>query len=276
MSAKALQLSDDQVRDFRDKGVLYLPRWFDAVWVDTLRRGVDRNVIEPSKEFQVRFTDKATGAQYITDSWSTAWIHEYLEFLRGSGIAEMAAKILEARKVALLEDNYFVKKAGSGVPTPWHHDNPYLEVDGPFVIAWLPLDPIELGESLRVVVGSHRWGKRFLPADFDPDQKRWGTDGVPEGYDLIPDICAHLEDYDIASWAVEPGDCILLDGLAVHGAAGNATPRDQRRFTCRFVSERAIYAPTPHKWTASPPNHLKPGDPLVADSVAFPTLWDSG
>jgi hypothetical protein len=42
---------------------------------------------------------------------------------------------------------------------------------------------------------------------------------------------------------MEPGDCILFDALTLHGAPGNPSSRDARRFVTRWVGAQAVLAP---------------------------------
>ncbi|MGX2011500.1 phytanoyl-CoA dioxygenase family protein, partial [Enterobacter asburiae] len=88
----------------------------------------------------------------------------------------------------------------------------------------------------------------------------------------LPDIDAHQDDYDIVSWALEPGDAVAFHYRTLHGARGNATARARRVFSARWVGDDATFAD--RGGVTSPPFPeltLKDGEALV--SPLFPRVW---
>ena len=89
---------------------------------------------------------------------------------------------------------------------------------------WTPLDPVPRSVCLELVVGSHRWGKSFLPRKFiGVDYEREG-----EALDAMPDIDACREEFEIASFDMAPGDAIAFHFLT--GACATATRSTIRSF----------------------------------------------
>ena len=79
-----------------------------------------------------------------------------------------------------------MKEAGTAQRTPWHQDQPYYNVDGHGVSAWIAVDPVPEDGSLELVAGSHR-GPWLMPRTFLTRQARW----FPEGsLAELPDIDA--------------------------------------------------------------------------------------
>ncbi len=60
-------------------------------------------------------------------------------------------------------DHVLVKEAVSAQRTPWHQDQPYYNVDGHGVSAWIAVDPVPEGGSLELLAGSH-CGPWLMPA----------------------------------------------------------------------------------------------------------------
>ena len=126
---------------------------------------------------------------------------------------------------------------------------------------------------LELVVGSHRWGKSFMPRKFiGVDYQREG-----EALDTMPDIDGCRDDYEIVTFDVAPGDAIAFHFLTVHGAPGNASASARRRaFVHRWVGDDVRFKVRPGE--VSPPfpevhQRLSDGDPL--DDPEFPLVWPS-
>jgi ectoine hydroxylase-related dioxygenase (phytanoyl-CoA dioxygenase family) len=106
-----------------------------------------------------------------------------------------------SQTATFFHEHTLVKQPGGTTVTPWHHDQPYYCVEGrQNVSLWIPLDPVAEEISLRCIRGSHRWDDEFSPTRFN-GSKLYSHSRFKE----LPDIDAHQEDYDIVSWALEPG-----------------------------------------------------------------------
>jgi len=111
-----------------------------------------------------------------------------------------------------------VKAPGADEPTPWHHDHPYYCLDGFETCSlWIPLDDVPRDSAVEFIAGSHQWGRLFQPRMFV------GEDYPPsaDGFEIMPDIDGHRDDYEILSFDLEPGDCAAFHFRTVHGAPGN-------------------------------------------------------
>jgi ectoine hydroxylase-related dioxygenase (phytanoyl-CoA dioxygenase family) len=171
--------------------------------------------------------------------------------------------------VRFFHEHALVKEPGTTEITPWHHDEPYYCVDGAENVSlWVPLDPVPARAGVRFVVGSHRWGRRFVPRKF-VDHTPYAA--AEHGFELVPDIDAGVACTEIVSFDVSPGDVIALHFRTVHGAPGTAGLTDCRRraVSFRYVGADARFATRP--WLHSPPfDPVSPGEPL--DDERFPLL----
>ena len=90
--------------------------------------------------------------------------------------------------------------------------------------------------------------------------------------ELTPDIDAASDEFDILTWALQPGDAIVFDFRTLHGTSAAEVTSPRRAFSTRWVGDDAVYSDAPGE--TSPPyrNHgMRAGDPLREDW--FPVLW---
>lgn len=264
-----LAATPDDARTFREKGAIVVRGAF-VDWVEGLAAGVERNRLEPSP-YGCRYTKPGDPGGFWDDYCNWQRIPEFREFVFDSGVGALIGGLLGSREVRLFHEHVLVKEPGTREVSPWHHDQPYYCVDGEDVCSlWLPLDPVPRAASPEFVAGSHRWGKLFAPRKF-VDHAPY--DGALDAFDIVPDIDASRESYEILSWDLEPGDAILFHMKTVHGAPGTATLTSRRRaLATRWLGDDAVFATRP--FTTSPPFpdlKLAPGDRMVDDR--FPVVW---
>ncbi len=265
-----MPLAAQQLADYRRDGVILLRGAFDD-WIETLRRGVERNMQDPGP-FGREYLEADQCGRFFGDYCNWSRIEEYRRFLFDSPAASIAAELMQSQSVRIFHEHVLVKEPGTDKITPWHHDQPYYCVDGRQVLSmWIPLDPVDAATCPEFVAGSHDWGRWFVPRkftgiDYDHDDAR---------LESMPDIDAHRGDYDIRSWALEPGDAIAFHFLTVHGAPSNLSATRRRRgFAARWLGDDAVYAERTGE--ISPPfpgleERLRPGEPM--DAEEFPLVY---
>ncbi|GFR12871.1 uncharacterized protein TNCT_452581 [Trichonephila clavata] len=137
----------------------------------------------------------------------------------------------------------------------------------------MPVDPVPRETCVQFVAGSHKWGW-FKPIKFEttlPYQVE-DKDFNDRTYQPVPDIEANRDTYDILSWELQPGDCIVFHMKTLHGAPGNASRTCWRRvLSTRWLGDDAIIARRP--WKTSPPTlgGLQFGDRPICSE--FPIIW---
>jgi ectoine hydroxylase-related dioxygenase (phytanoyl-CoA dioxygenase family) len=245
-------IDDDAIQAFDRDGAICLRGAFTRHWIDVAADGIRRNIENPSPMFQ-SFSPQGEGAFY-SDIWSRRQIPQFEAFALESPAAAIAARCLRTSTVRLMQDTWFSKSPGTRTRTPWHHDNVVL---GPCCSIWVTLDPLPREAALEFVRGSHRWNQLFMPANFfESEQKdlpaveefyaRYHGQfdiAASETFSRVPDIEARREDYDILSWDMEPGDCLVFHARTLHGSPGNALNYDARRMVTRWIDETAVLAP---------------------------------
>jgi len=192
------------------------------------------------------------------------------QLARLSRVPAVAAALMGTSQVRFYHDHVLVKEGGTRQRTPWHQDQPYYNVDGQGVSAWIPVDPVPEDGCLELVAGSHR-GPWLMPRTFLLGEARW----FPEGsLAELPDIDADRSAFDIRRFDLEPGDAIFFDFLTVHGAPGFPYQTRRRILSLRYLSAGVRHAP--RRWATSPPfdgldAELAAGAPM--DHPLFPVVW---
>ena len=258
MSTRTL-VTEETVEQYQRDGAALIKGLF-APFVDTLRRGIERNMAEPGP-YGAENVKAGESGRFFDDYCNWERIPEFAEVIRQPVVAEAAAALMRSRTVQMFHDHVLVKEPGTSKPTPWHQDAPYYFVDGWQTVSfWVPLDPVREA-SLRCVAGSHKWEKQVLPVrwlsdeNFYPDSDR---------YRPVPDPDA--EGMPIREWEMEPGDAVAFNFGTLHGARGNLAAARRRAFSLRLVGDDAVYAERPGRTSPPYPGHdMKAGQRLRED-----------
>lgn len=267
------QVDADAIAQFERDGVVCLRGQFDKNWIDLTRRGIRRNLDNPSPFFRDH-TPAGSPGRYVFDFWSWPTVPEFEDLIFNSPAAGIAGQLMRARQATLLMDNWFMRERGAVNGAPWHHDEPYFDFEGRMCILWMPMEPVNREDGLTFVGGSHRWGKLFMASQFS-ENVPFSCDG--DLYADVPDISASPEQYDLLSWDMAPGDCLVFDFRTLHAATAGTKPLDTtiHRMSLRFGAEDTIFQPR-GAWTREITDHLtslgqNPG--AVLTNALTPTVW---
>lgn len=263
---------------YRQDGVVHLQDVFDPAWLDLLRKGIARNLADPSPHFEARTTADSE-AHYCEDFWVWSHIPEFEHFVRQSPAAELAAQLLRASRINLVMDNWFMREAGATARAPWHHDIAYFDFDGTMCVLWVPLEPTGRDEGIELIRGSHLWDKLFMRVLFKDHQVAQDPGWVNgQYYERPPAVDKHREDYDIVSFDMALGDCLIFDMRTLHGSPAGVIPsKTTSRFTLRMSAEdgriryRGDWAKNERRLFEAA-GHGQ-GDELNSDF--FPLLWSA-
>ena len=255
--------------DFARDGLVVVRQLFSRAEVDAARVAIDAVLANPGPLAKVA-SDADDPGLFVEDFCRWRDISAIEALARTSAAGEIAASLMRSKRVRFYHDHVLVKESATRQRTPWHQDQPYYNVDGQGVSAWIPVDPVPETASLELLAGSHS-GAWKLPRSFVDGQARW----FPEhSLDELPDIEANRAAFDIRRFEMEPGDAIFFDFLTVHGAPGFAFGGRRRVLSLRYLSETARHAP--RNWPTSPhfeglDSELESGAPM--DHPLFPTVW---
>jgi ectoine hydroxylase-related dioxygenase (phytanoyl-CoA dioxygenase family) len=265
-SAPLISLSRSDAEHYREDGVLCLRGLFRA-WVEPLREAIERNLGTPGP-LGTRYGKAEHKGTFHGDRYMWTFDEGFRRFaLEGPG-ARIAGELMGATKVNLFYDHLLVKEPGAEAPTPWHQDLPYWCVEGTQICSiWLALDPVSRDNGVvEFVRGSHLWDRQFQGMDFRFRQN-YSAELEP-----MPDIDADRARYDILSWDMAPGDCVVFDARTIHGSPGNSRPdRRRRALSVRWLGDDVRYRIAADVTLPIRDPGLKHGDPVDCD--LFPIVW---
>jgi ectoine hydroxylase-related dioxygenase (phytanoyl-CoA dioxygenase family) len=250
-------------------GVVCVRSALDADEVATAARAIDAVLASPGPLTQVASGADDPGA-FTEDFCRWREVPEIERLAKQSRVPAIAAALMATPQVRFYHDHVLVKEGRTRQRTPWHQDQPYYNVDGRGVSAWIPVDPVPAAGCLELVATSHR-GPWLMPRTFMRGEARW----FPEGsLAELPDVDADRGAFDIRRFDLEPGDAIFFDFLTMHGAPGFPYETRRRILSLRYLSAGARHAP--RRWTTSPPfDGLEAELPAGAamDHPLFPVVW---
>lgn len=207
---------------------------------------------------------------FVEDFCRWSEIDEIGRAALSSGVPKAAAELMDSPSARFYHDHILVKEPGTRQRTPWHQDQPYYNVNGHGISAWIPIDAVPKAGCPEFWAGSHL-GPWRLPRTFLDREAKWFPEGT---LDELPDIEADRSRYDIRSWALTPGDVVFFDFLTVHSAPGFPFEGSRRVLSLRYLSADARHAKRP--WKTSPDfpgldQELADGAPF--DHPYFPLAW---
>lgn len=264
-------------RNFQQDGLVVLRDRFEAKWIEQLREGIQADINNPSANFSNHTSDPDAPA-YLEDFWAWNLFPQFRDFVRHSPCAAIAAELLEAERVHLVMDNWFLRQAGSNSHAPFHHDISYFDFHGSMCVLWMPLTSVSEDECLVWVRGSHLWGKLFQRVFFNDGHE--SDDGICTinglQYQPPPDIAADPSAYDLMRFSLEPGDCVYFDMRTLHGSLPGTPPmRDGIRYSLRMAAQGGVIRYR-GDWAKQERAIMeaagyKDGDAI--DGTLFPQLW---
>ena len=102
-------LSENEIRQFREEGAVFLKNKFNINWINKLKKGIERDINNPSPRFKSHTIEKNVPA-YLEDYWTWHLIPEFKEFVYKSPYAQIASELMSAKKINLVMDNSFGEK----------------------------------------------------------------------------------------------------------------------------------------------------------------------
>ncbi len=264
-------VDDAAIEAFARDGVVVVRGMLSHDEVESLAVGVEAALAHPS-ERAIVVSDGDDPGRFVEDFVRWTDVPQIAEVALGSAIPEAAAMLMDSLSARFYHDHILVKEAGTSQRTPWHQDQPYYNVDGRGISAWVPIDPIPRAGSPEFWAGSHL-GPWMLPRTFLDNEAKW----FPEGsLAELPDIEADRSAYDIRQWRLSPGDAVFFSFQAVHSAPGFPFEHRRRVVSFRYLSPEARHAV--RRWKTSPDfpglaDELGDGAPF--DHPMFPVAWPS-
>ncbi len=260
-------LTDEEINIYQNQGALIIKNIFKP-WINILREGFEKVLKDPGPH--ARENVKNEEGRFFEDYCNWQRISEFKKFAEDSPAAQIVGEATRSKSIQLFHEHIFVKEPGTFKETPWHQDMPYYCVDGNDTGSfWIPLDPITIENSLRVLLASHKLPKLVRPTKWSNEKPWYKND---DNFMDMPKI--NTTDKNILKSEMNLGDAILFNFKVLHSSSGNETNKSRRAFSMRFIGDDVKYLG--RNGETSPPFKgigLKDGERMRKDW--FPIVWTS-
>ena len=105
-------LTKNEINKFKEDGAILLKSKFDQNWIEKLKKGIDKDIKNPSPRFKSH-TKKNGIPAYLEDYWTWDLVPEFKDFVFNSPYSKIASELMSAKKINLVMDNWFLREAGS-------------------------------------------------------------------------------------------------------------------------------------------------------------------
>ena len=176
-------VDDAAIEAFARDGAVVVRGIVSPAELDLLATGIEWALANPSERAIVASNADDPG-RFVEDFIRWPEVSEIEEVALRSAIPEAAAALMDSMSTRFYHDHILVKEPGTTQRTPWHQDQPYYNVDGRGISAWVPIDPVPKAGSPEFWAGSHL-GPWRLPRTFLDDEAKWFPEGslaeMPDG-----------------------------------------------------------------------------------------------
>ena len=232
---------DKLIEPYNRDGVIFLAGALDDNTMRQAQSCFEWSLQHPTTSACTFYDDKE--AEFYQDLCHPRGAHAYRQLLEESPVADIVGHLWGSEHVWFLYEQVFLKKGMETRRTPWHQDTSYLALEGVNVATvWMCFDPVEAGDSLEFVRGSHRQ-TLYNGSAFDPDDDTAPI--YPDGLPRLPDIEADRSQWDIVSYDISPGDIVIFHPSTLHGGAATKPGVQRRTLSLRFFGDDAVYAKRP-------------------------------
>ena len=260
-------LTNEETNFYHKNGALLIKDVFKP-WINTLRKGFEKVLKKPGPH--ARENVKKEEGRFFEDYCNWQRISEFKKFAEMSPAAQIVGEATGSKSIQLFHEHIFVKDPGTIKETPWHQDMPYYCVDGNDTGSfWIPLDRITIENSLRILLGSHKFPKLVRPTKWSNNKSWYKND---DNYMDMPNINSMKE--NILKCEMNLGDAILFNFKVLHSSPGNLENIPRRAFSMRFIGDDVTYVDRGGE--TSPPFKgidLKIGAKMREDW--FPVVWNN-
>ncbi len=233
---------------FSNNGVIKAEGLLSPAELAECRRCFDFNLANPGPTAYEVY--EGTSDSHYNDLGTAKSRKVYRPMLEKLGFAEFLADLWGSEHVWYFGEEIFVKAGGKAGRTLWHQDTPYFPAEGSHLAnIWISFEALPARNALEVVRGSHIGpmydGAAFMDAK-DPTRPLWGAEHFPRLPDIEAERAKDPHSWDVLSWALEPGDAVVLHSGALHGGAPvDAACSTRHTVVLRFFGDDLRYRPFP-------------------------------
>ena len=156
----------------------------------------------------------------------------YKKFILNSNLKKIIKDLNGACSNEIFNSSFFAKKPGVGLETKMHQDNAYFNLKKAEVLTcWIPVDrPSKKNGTLYYYKGSAKLGNlKHVPK---------GNLGTSMCIENDKNLKKRLIKFEKIFIDINPGDCVIHNGLVVHGSKKNISSTNRRAFNFSLKSKR--------------------------------------
>ena len=260
------QLTSAQISFYRENGFLIIEDFLDKAELDIWRAAVDEavslreNSMMPYGSFQF---ERGSEGDSVFQQRINLWMdHDGVrEIMLDGRLGKMAADLAGVDGIRIWHDQALIKLPWAS-PTAWHQDNTKWSFESEHSISiWVALDDVTIQNGCMFFMPSTH--KRRLD-----DSPTHGHVGALFG--AYPEL-GRMEPVPVIMPA---GGCSFHNGLVLHGANANMTPRPRRAFTCAYMPDHSRFNGEPNVLPERILNTIGVGD-LLEDENQNPLIYSN-
>ena len=156
----------------------------------------------------------------------------YKNYILRSDLRKIIKKLYGTCSNKIFNSSYFAKKLGVGLETKMHQDNAYFNLKKAEVLTcWIPVDkPTKKNGTLYYYKGSAKLGNlKHIPK---------GNLGASMCIENSKNFKKKINKFKKFFIDINPGDCVIHNGLVVHGSRKNLSHTNRRAFNFSLKSGR--------------------------------------
>mmetsp|Transcript_17405 Transcript_17405/g.22639 ORF Transcript_17405/g.22639 Transcript_17405/m.22639 type:complete len:331 (+) Transcript_17405:103-1095(+) len=248
-------LPESKIEEFEAMGAIMLPQILDSDWIEALQIAAENNMLNPGPLCDEHASAAGTSGRFHDDQFLWKRHQAMEQYVLYSGIGALAARAMRSTSCHIFYDQLLVKEPGTVAPTPWHNDTSYWQLQGSQICSvWLALDIVSANVGVAYVPASHHTKIRHAITNFsgadhsDKNTYFSGEAAQNSEFDQLPDIDALVEKGEISllKWDMLPGDVIVFNSYAIHGAKGNPNKANRRRgYATRWCGDDVTFDSRP-------------------------------
>jgi ectoine hydroxylase-related dioxygenase (phytanoyl-CoA dioxygenase family) len=252
------ELSQDQIREYRERGFIHIPGFLDPREVQELKAGVLEAISTMGRK---RLADRETfqdGDDFYSRVFTqrlNLWRHNATvkKYMLAPELGRMTCRLTGVKAMRVWHDQALIKEP-FGNPTAWHLDNPYWSfhsLDATSV--WIALEDATLANGcMWFVPGTHKLATH-------------DNVGIGPNMGALFGMYPKMAEIDPVAAPMKAGDCSFHNGLVAHGAGANMTRGRRIAMTCAFMPDGSTFNGTANVLPSAYLSTLKVGDLLRND-----------
>lgn len=272
------QLSPEEIRSYREDGVVHVRGAFGREWIETMLRRIDARMRRVGK-WGGDSNPGGTQGRFLHDRYLWPEDEGFRDFAFNSGVARLAAQAMGSQTARLYFDQIFVKEPQTRENFFWHQDLPYWPMNGQLICsAWVTFNDVDVNSSaLEFVKGSDKLGKLYRPVMPEGAEGQDNVSFIGTGdQEDIPDFDRLRDRYEILSFDMQAGDALIFNTRIAHSSRGNAHPTRRRvALSTRWLGDDAVWDPRPGTDPIVTQEHVSiaPGERTALDEHRFPLVY---